>query len=190
MLDWLESPDLRRRCQAGLNKSEQRHSLAQVTCTFKQGNRNAARTHHLLEIAIAHFIAAIPPDRPEHHLTLEVAPLEVRHAQFPTSRRTHPDAKCRSLQQSRIVYGLLCAADGCPVAIEVFDGNTGDPKTLATHSDKLKGRFSLAHVVLLVGLQPTGLSRADRGMITQARIREDVIPANLDWITALRGRLP
>ena len=37
MLDWLESPDLRQRCQAGLNKSEQRHALAQVVCTFKQG---------------------------------------------------------------------------------------------------------------------------------------------------------
>jgi TnpA family transposase len=37
MLDWLESPELRRRCDAGLNKSEQRHSLAQVICTFKQG---------------------------------------------------------------------------------------------------------------------------------------------------------
>ncbi len=37
MLDWLESPNLRQRCQAGLNKSEQRHALAQVICTFKQG---------------------------------------------------------------------------------------------------------------------------------------------------------
>ena len=91
------------------------------------------------------------------------------------------DGKKGKLQ---IVYGLLCAADGCPVAIEVFKpapaqagGNTGDPKTLATQIDKLKGRFSLARVVLV----------GDRGMITQARIREDVIPANLDWITALRA---
>ena len=37
MLDWLESPQLRQRCHAGLNKSEQRHALAQVVCTFKQG---------------------------------------------------------------------------------------------------------------------------------------------------------
>ena len=44
MLDWLESPDLRQRCQAGLNKSEQRHVLAQVICTFKQG-RIADRGH-------------------------------------------------------------------------------------------------------------------------------------------------
>ena len=44
MLDWLESPALRRRCQAGLNKSEQRHVLTQAICTFKQG-RIADRTH-------------------------------------------------------------------------------------------------------------------------------------------------
>ena len=77
----------------------------------------------------------------------------------------------------QIVYGLLCAADGCPVAIEVFDGNTGDPKTLAAQVAKLKQRFGLRHVVLV----------GDRGMVTQARINEDIIAAGLDWITALRA---
>lgn len=77
----------------------------------------------------------------------------------------------------QIVYGLLCAPDGCPVAIEVFDGNTGDPTTLAVQIAKLKQRFGLDHVVLV----------GDRGMITQARINEDVKTAGLDWITALRG---
>jgi transposase len=77
----------------------------------------------------------------------------------------------------QIVYGLLCAPDGCPVAIEVFDGNTGDPKTLAAQIEKLKQRFGLDHVVLV----------GDRGMITQARLTEDVQAAGLDWITALRG---
>ncbi|HEV8444734.1 MAG TPA: IS1634 family transposase [Steroidobacteraceae bacterium] len=76
----------------------------------------------------------------------------------------------------QIVYGLLCAPDGCPVAIEVFDGNTADPKTLAVQIDKLKKRFHLDHVVLV----------GDRGMITQARITE-VRAAGLDWITALRA---
>jgi transposase len=77
----------------------------------------------------------------------------------------------------QIVYGLLCAPDGCPVAIEVFDGNTGDPKTLAAQVEKLKHRFGLDHVVLV----------GDRGMITQARLTHDVKTAGLDWITALRG---
>jgi Transposase DDE domain len=77
----------------------------------------------------------------------------------------------------QIVYGLLCAPDGCPVAIEVFDGNTADPTTLASQIAKLKQRFHLDHVVLV----------GDRGMITQARIGEDVRAAGLDWITALRA---
>jgi len=77
----------------------------------------------------------------------------------------------------QIVYGLLCAPDGCPVAIEVFDGNTGDPATLASQIAKLKQRFGLDHVVLV----------GDRGMITEARLTEDVKTAGLDWITALRG---
>ena len=84
------------------------------------------------------------------------------------------DGKRGKLQ---IVYGLLCAADGCPVAIEVFEGNTGDPMTLAAQIDKLKRRFDLSHVVLV----------GDRGMITQARLEEEIKPAGLDWITALRA---
>jgi transposase len=84
------------------------------------------------------------------------------------------DGKKGTLQ---IVYGLLCAPDGCPVAIEVFDGNTGDPTTLAPQIDKLKQRFGLSHVVLV----------GDRGMITEARITEDVKTAGLDWISALRA---
>ena len=61
----------------------------------------------------------------------------------------------------QIVYGLLCDRDGRPIAIEVFEGNTGDPSTLTAQIDKLKQRFGLKHVVLV----------GDRGMITTARIR-------------------
>jgi transposase len=84
------------------------------------------------------------------------------------------DGKKGTLQ---IVYGLLCAPDGCPIALEVFEGNTGDPTTLAPQIDKLKQRFGLSHVVLV----------GDRGMITEARLTEDIKSAGLDWITALRG---
>jgi Transposase DDE domain len=84
------------------------------------------------------------------------------------------DGKKGKLQ---IVYGLLCAPDGCPVAVEVFDGDTADPTTLGAQIDKLRVRFGLERVVLV----------GDRGMITEARIREDVAPAGLDWITALRA---
>ncbi len=77
----------------------------------------------------------------------------------------------------QIVFGLLCSQEGCPVAVEVFAGNVGDPGTLKAQIDKLKRRFGLSRVVLV----------GDRGMITQARVREDCEPAGLDWITALRA---
>ena len=77
----------------------------------------------------------------------------------------------------QLVIGLLCAADGCPVAVEVFEGNTADPATVATQITKLKERFRLRHVVMV----------GDRGMITSARIEQALRPAGLDWITALRG---
>ena len=91
-------------------------------------------------------------------------------AQFGYNR----DGKKGKLQ---IVYGLLCAPDGCPIAIEVFEGSTGDPATLGNQVAKLKQRFGLDHVVLV----------GDRGMITEARISCDIKPAGLDWITALRA---
>jgi len=77
----------------------------------------------------------------------------------------------------QLVIGLLCAADGCPVAVEVFEGNTADPATLAAQIDKLRQRFKLQRVVMV----------GDRGMLTDARIEETLRPAGLDWITALRA---
>src|SRR3984893_4878975 len=77
----------------------------------------------------------------------------------------------------QIVYGLLCAPDGCPVAIEVFAGSTADPATLTSQVTKLKERFGLDHIVLV----------GDRGMITQARITEDLKAAGPAWVAALRA---
>lgn len=77
----------------------------------------------------------------------------------------------------QLVIGLLCAADGCPVAVEVFAGNTADPATVASQISKLKDRFRLRHVALV----------GDRGMITSARIEQSLKPAGIDWITALRA---
>jgi hypothetical protein len=91
-------------------------------------------------------------------------------AQHGYSRDHRPD-------RPQIVYGLLCAADGTPVAIEVFEGNTSDPETLTTQVETLKKRLRLASVVLV----------GDRGMITSARITEDLKPAGLDWISCLRA---
>jgi hypothetical protein len=91
-------------------------------------------------------------------------------AQHGYSRDHRPD-------RPQIVYGLLCAPDGTPVAVEVFEGNTSDPQTLRDQIDKLKRRFRLAHVALV----------GDRGMITSKRITDELQPAGLDWISCLRA---
>jgi Transposase DDE domain len=87
----------------------------------------------------------------------------------------HPKDGVRGRLQ--IVYGLLTSPEGIPVAIEVFKGNTGDPATVAAQVTRVKDRFGITKVVLV----------GDRGMLTAARLREDIAPAHLDWITALRA---
>lgn len=78
----------------------------------------------------------------------------------------------------QIVYGLLCNPEGCPVAIEVFQGNTSDPNTLASQVSKLRERFRVQRVVLV----------GDRGMITSKRIDQSLRGVEgLEWITALRS---
>jgi len=89
----------------------------------------------------------------------------------------HGHNRDRKSGKLQIVFGLLCAASGCPVAVEVFEGNTGDPTTLKTQVDKLKERFGLSRIVLV----------GDRGMITSKQIETVLKPAGLEWITALRN---
>lgn len=84
------------------------------------------------------------------------------------------DGKRGTLQ---VVFGVLCSAEGCPVAVEVFEGNTADPQTLSAQVAKVRERFGLRRVVLV----------GDRGMLTNARIREDLEGVEgLEWISALR----
>jgi Transposase DDE domain len=94
----------------------------------------------------------------------------------PLAKRGHSrDGQRDKLQ---IVFGVLTNAAGCPVAVEVFDGNTGDPKTLTAVLTKVRQRFGLERLILV----------GDRGMLTAARIREDLVGVEgLAWITALRA---
>lgn len=94
----------------------------------------------------------------------------------PLAKRGHNRDKKKGKLQ--IVVGLLCASGGCPVAVEVYPGNTGDPTTLASQIFKVRERWGLKRVVWV----------ADRGLLTDARIREELRPVEgLDWITALRA---
>ena len=99
--------------------------------------------------------------------------LEGRHC--PLARRGYSrDGKKGKLQ---IVFGLICNVAGCPVAVEVFEGHCGDPATLSAQFDKLKRRFGLRRMVMV----------GEWGLITSARIDEDLRPAGFDWMTALRA---
>jgi len=94
----------------------------------------------------------------------------------PLARRGYSRDHRRGTLQ--IVIGLLCNRAGCPVAVEVFPGNTADPATVAPQVQKLRERFGLERVVLV----------GDRGMLTDARIREELEPVEgLSWISALRA---
>jgi len=94
----------------------------------------------------------------------------------PLAKRGHNrDKKQGKLQ---IVYGLLCNKEGCPVAIEVFEGNTADPTTVKSQIEKLINRFGIKRLVIV----------GDRGMLTSARIREELEPVEgIDWISALKS---
>jgi transposase len=84
----------------------------------------------------------------------------------------------RQNSKLQIVFGLITNAQGCPVAVEVYAGNTADPKTVSDQVTKLRQRFGLQRVILV----------GDRGMITSARLRENLKPeAGVEWITALRA---
>ena len=77
----------------------------------------------------------------------------------------------------QIEFGLITNREGCPVAVDVFAGNTADPNTVAAQVDKLKHRFGIAEVVLV----------GDRGMLTSARIEALKEVGGVGWISALRS---
>ena len=77
----------------------------------------------------------------------------------------------------QIVFGLICSANGCPVAVEVFPGNSADPSTVAAQVAKIKERFGIQQIAWV----------GDRGMITSARINNVLKPNGMDWISSLRA---
>jgi hypothetical protein len=77
----------------------------------------------------------------------------------------------------QIVFGLVCTGEGCPIAVEVFKGNTADPATVAAQVTKLKDRFGIEHLAWV----------GDRGMVTSARIEQVLKPQGMDWVSSLRA---
>jgi len=77
----------------------------------------------------------------------------------------------------QIVFGLVCSAEGCPISVEVFKGNTADPATVAAQVVKLKERFGIERIAWA----------GDRGMLTSARIEQVLKPQGMDWVSSLRA---
>ena len=77
----------------------------------------------------------------------------------------------------QIVFGLVCTAEGCPISVEVFKGNTADPATVASQVSKLKERFGIERIAWA----------GDRGMLTSARIEQVLRPQGMDWVSSLRA---
>ncbi len=79
--------------------------------------------------------------------------------------------------KQQIEYGLLTAADGCPVAVRVFAGNTGDPRTFTAAVEVVREKFHITEAVMV----------GDRGMITSARIKALQEIPGMAWLTCLRA---
>jgi len=77
----------------------------------------------------------------------------------------------------QIVFGLVCTAEGCPISVEVFKGNTADPATVGAQVVKLKERFGIERIAWA----------GDRGMLTSARIEQVLKPQGMDWVSSLRA---
>ncbi|WP_430014641.1 IS1634 family transposase [Microcystis ichthyoblabe FBCC-A1114] len=78
--------------------------------------------------------------------------------------------------KTQIVFGLLCSAKGCPIAVEVFEGNTSDGATLSGQIEKVRKGWGIENVVWV----------SDRGILTNSKINELVKPIEgLDYITGL-----
>lgn len=86
----------------------------------------------------------------------------------------HGDRRDGKRDDPQIVFGLVCTQQGCPLAVEVFPGDTADPATVATQVTKLKERFGIEHLTWV----------GDRGMLSSARIDEGLKPHGMEWISS------
>jgi len=76
-----------------------------------------------------------------------------------------------------IIYGVMTDAEGRPISLQVYPGNTGDPKTVVDQVEKLRQKFGLSGVVMV----------GDRGMLTQPQINQIKQHPGWGWITALKS---
>ncbi|MCY4562710.1 MAG: transposase, partial [Flavobacteriaceae bacterium] len=82
----------------------------------------------------------------------------------------------RKRGKKQIVIGLKTDQEGCPVSVQIYKGNTSDPRTLSDQVTKLRETKGLSHVIMV----------GDRGILTHKGIQQELVPVGMDWISALR----
>ena len=95
----------------------------------------------------------------------------------PLAEFGHPPERGGRHRYRQVRIGLVCTREGIPVSVEVFPGNTKDAATVGSQVQKLRKSYQVGRVVLV----------GDRGVLVETRLRQDVAPGGLDWITALRA---
>ena len=172
------APGSKLSCSAGLQSETAQNTLAEE---LRLGDVDVHELYAAMDWLLARQ-KRIENKLAKKHLTDGTLVLFDVSSSFYTGRKSslvqHGYSRDHRSDQPQIVYGLLCDPEGRPIAVEVFPGNTADPKAFTSIVQRVRKRFGIEHIVFV----------GDRGMITSARINEDLLDVDgLDWISALRS---
>ena len=178
IVDRVISPGSKLSCSAGLQSETSQNTLAEE---LRLGDVDVHELYAAMDWLLARQ-KRIENKLAKKHLTGGRLVLFDVSSSFYTGRKSslvqHGYSRDHRSDQPQIVYGLLCDPEGRPIAVEVFPGNTADPKAFTSIVQRVRKRFGIEHIVFV----------GDRGMITSARINEDLRDVDgLDWISALRS---
>jgi transposase len=178
IVDRIISPGSKLSCANGLSEQTAQNTLAEE---LKLGDVDVHELYDAMDWLLQRQ-KRIEKKLAKKHLTGGTLVLFDVSSSFYTGRKSqlvrHGYSRDHRSDQPQIVYGLLCDVEGRPIAVEVFPGNTADPTTFTQFVARVRKRFGIETVVFV----------GDRGMITSARINEDLRDVEgLEWISALRS---
>lgn len=176
--DRIISPGSKLSCSAGMHPDTAQNTLAEE---LQLGEADVHELYDAMDWLLERQIR-IENKLAKTHLKDGTLVLFDVSSSFYTGRKssliTHGYSRDHRGDRPQIVYGLLCDPEGRPIAVEVFPGNTADPKAFTRIVAQVRKRFGITNVVFV----------GDRGMITTKRINEDLRDVDgLEWISALRS---
>ena len=177
IVDRILSPGSKLSCIKGLQAETAQNTLAEE---LRLGDVDVHELYAAMDWLLARQ-ARIENKLAKRHLAEGTLVLFDLSSSFCYGRKSelvkHGYSRDHRSDRAQIVYGLLCDPEGRPISVEVLPGNTSDPKAFTRMVDRVRNRFGIKTVVFV----------GDRGMITSARINEDLRDVEgLDWISALR----